>query len=142
MEIIHIKKAEALGGMIIGMSFIITALGLVQAGMITGGGYEDYKLKEQQKRAGFKPYSFKFGDTYIPYGRLDPFGMFFGLVADLKCLQEMSEKEQAEFANATMMSTISNITIGQTAIGLKTFTNNIASKTYLKGLSRCYGCIV
>ena len=50
-----VKQAEALGGMIVGMSFIGTAIGLVKAGMITGGGYEDYKLKEQQKRAGFKP---------------------------------------------------------------------------------------
>jgi hypothetical protein len=131
-----VKQAEALGGMIVGMSFIGTAIGLVKAGMITGGGYEDYKLKEQQKRAKFKPYSFKFGDVYIPYGRLDPFGMFFGLVADFVSLQDqMSEKEQAEFAHYTLMSTISNMTMGTAALGLKTFTNNIASKTYLELVS-------
>ena len=69
--------------------------------MLTGGGYQDYKLKREQKRAGFKPYSFKFGDTYISYQRLDPFGMFFGLVADYnEMYDEMSEKDRALFANA------------------------------------------
>ncbi len=131
-----VKQAEALGGMIIGMSFIGTALGLIKAGMITGAGYEDYKLKEQQKRAGFKPYSFKFGDIYIPYGRLDPFGMFFGLVADFHHIQDqLSEKQQTEFAHYTLMATISNMTFGTAAVGLKTFTNNIASKTYLELIS-------
>ena len=131
-----VKQAEAMGGMIVGMSFIGTAIGLVKAGMITGGGYEDYKLKEQQKRAKFKPYSFKFGDVYIPYGRLDPFGMFFGLVADYVSLRDqMNEKQATEFAHYTLMATISNMTMGTVALGLKTFTNNIASKTYLELIS-------
>ena len=54
-----------------GSAFIITALGFAKAGMLTGGGYQDYKLKREQKRAGFKPYSFKFGNTYVSYKDID-----------------------------------------------------------------------
>ena len=99
------QKAEAIGGTVMGSAFIITAIGFAQAGMLTGGGYQDYKLKREQKRAGFKPYSFKFGDTYIPYGRLDPFGMFFGLVADYnEMFEEMSEKVQFIFVTNNKIS--------------------------------------
>ena len=45
------QKAEAIGGTVMGSAFIITALGFAQAGMLTGGGYQDYKLKREQKRA-------------------------------------------------------------------------------------------
>ena len=130
------QKAQAMGGQILGTSLLITASLLAKGGMLTGGGYQDYKLKREQKRAGFKPYSFKFGDTYISYQRLDPFGMFFGLVADYnEMFDEMSEKEKAIFAESSMTGTISNFTVGQSALILNTFVKNIASKTYIKGLS-------
>ena len=59
-----------------------------------------------------------------------------GLAADFVSLQDqMNEKQQAEFAHFTLMSTISNMTMGTAALGLKTFTNNIVSKTYLELIS-------
>ncbi len=42
---------------------------------ITGGGPLDENQKKALMATGWQPYSFKVGDKYISYQRLDPLGM-------------------------------------------------------------------
>ena len=129
-------KAQAVGQQITGTAFLGSAYMLAHNDMLTGGGYEDYDLKKTHQQAGWKPYSFKVGGVYIPYGRLDPFGMFFGLVADYKEMwKHMEEKDRAKMADAQLMAIIGQMTLNTAGRLGATLVKNLASKTYLQGLA-------
>ena len=129
-------KATAVGQQVMGTAFLGSAYMLAHNGFLTGGGYKDYELRKQQQRGGWKPYSFKVGGIYIPYGRLDPFGMFFGLVADYKEMWEhMDEKDRARMADANKMALIGQMSMSTTSRIMTTLVKNLASKTYLQGVA-------
>ena len=46
---------------------------LAYNGIITGGIPKDKNLRRQKFDTGWRPYSFKLGDKYYSYERLDPF---------------------------------------------------------------------
>jgi hypothetical protein len=57
-------------------------------GFVTGGGPTDRNQKRTLESTGWRPYSWVFpradgGKTYIPFNRIDPVAMPFGVVADL-----------------------------------------------------------
>lgn len=86
---------------------------------ITGGFSEEER--DFRRAAGESPYSFKIGDTYVPYNRLDPVGMFFGLTADFLRYSNMMDKENEEaFVSAMMGSVVDNMT---SKLYLKTITD-------------------
>jgi len=77
------ERATALGKEVFGGTLLVGASGLALAGKITGGGSKDPVIRKQQLASGWKPYSFKVGDDYYSFERLDPWGMFFGIVGDI-----------------------------------------------------------
>ena len=92
--------------------------------MITGGLPQ--MNKAQKEVAGIQPYSVKIGDKWVAYNRLDPIGMFLGLVADFKNLSgNIDEFTRDEFAYAATLAIV----------------NNLASKTYLQGIFNTIGAI-
>ena len=128
-------QSQALGEFLLGNSLLGLATFMSWNGLITGGGFADPELRKEQIRAGWKPYSFKVGDAYIPFGRLDPYGMFFGLVGDYSEMWEhMEEKDRIRLAEANLMSLVGSMTMKTMTIGLAATVKNIASKTYLQGL--------
>jgi len=119
-------KSDAMGRLATGSAMYTTAAMLAAGGKITGQGPADPTLRKQWLDAGNRPYSFVFTDPdtgtkrYIQYNRLDPFGIFFGMVADFSDLQ-------SEMDPTTEMNTA---TMALTAVA-----NNLTNKTYLQGLS-------
>lgn len=92
--------------------------------MITGGLPQ--MTKAQKEVGGIQPYSVKIGDKWVAYNRLDPIGMFLGLVADFKNLSgNIDEFTRDEFAYAATLAIV----------------NNLASKTYLQGIFNTIGAI-
>jgi endonuclease YncB( thermonuclease family) len=108
--------ARALVGTGMGAAMYEAAL----AGHITGGGPADDSAKRLLQAGGWQPYSFKIGDRYYSYSRLDPFSTTIGTVADMvEMSSHMTEKQQEK-----------SFTLVAAAI-----VNNLSSKTWMSGLS-------
>jgi hypothetical protein len=88
---------------------------------ITGGGPRSQEEKDALKLTGWQPYSFKVGNKYLSYQRLDPMATVIGLFADIVEAEEYYDLDDTQMGN--MFS----------AIALS-FTNNITNKSYVKGL--------
>jgi hypothetical protein len=105
----------ALGAMTMGFMGMLAA-----NGHITGGGPKDKKLLAEMKDTGWQPYSFKIGNEYISYGRIEPLGSLIGMAADAADLMgQLSEKDAAQLASALTVA----------------ISRNMANKTFVKGLA-------
>lgn len=108
--------ARALVGTGVGAMFYQAAL----EGKITGGGPADREARRLMEADGWKPYSFKVGDRYYSYQRLDPFATTIGTMADMVDLGSVMTERQQEHSTALVVAAI---------------LNNLSSKTFMSGLS-------
>lgn len=102
-------------------SAVATAAGAVamQDGL-TGGGPKDPKERALWYLAGNQPYSIRIGEVNYSYARLEPFGVLFGVTADMYAASEnLSDPDMADIASLLTGS----------------IAKNIVSKTWLKGPS-------
>ena len=93
---------------------------LATQGLVTGGGPDDPRERQNLYAQGWQPYSIKIGDRYYAYGRLEPLGMLFGIAADMR--------EIADAATDPEVDEIWGLVAGS-------IMKNITSKTWLRGLS-------
>ena len=93
---------------------------LAAEGVITGGGPKDKDLLKIKKQTGWQPYSIKVGNDYIALSRIEPFGSFLGIAADVADLVGQLPREEAD----KLVSVV-----------LVALQRNIANKTFVKGLS-------
>lgn len=110
----EIAKARlATGTMLYGVGTM-----LASQGIITGGS--DPKNRDANRNINRASYSVKIGDKSYSFSRMDPFGMFFGLCADMvEVAPHISEAEYDEFVSGALIA----------------ISRNVVSKTYLKGLT-------
>lgn len=97
-----------------GTLLLTSALGLAANGYITGGGPTDPDVYRFWKRDGkWQPYSFKVGDQYIAFDRMDPVGMFFGLAADMHDIANHyfgDDPSTKDLPSAIMLAVSKNLT--------------------------------
>ncbi len=122
--------AQAMGQMAMGGLFMGTAGYLANAGMVTGGGPSDPKIKDALQATGWRPYSVVTinketgARTYVPFNRFDPIGMPFGIAADIADILNTDPDDGESKAQ-------------QAAVGLLLgITKNISNKTYLRNLAQ------
>ena len=120
------RQAMAYGRLRTGGMMYASMAMLAATGTVTGGGPKDPSKRNQWLAAGARPYSVKVGDKYISYARLDPFATVLGLAADYTYMTK--EAIRTGEYNENAWYTIASSFIF--ALG-----DNIASKTYLQGLS-------
>ena len=114
------ERNEALAQLTVGSSILGTASLLAMDGMMTGAGPADPGERAALMATGWQPYSFKFGDTYIPFQRFDPFSTPLGVIADMYTASDyMTDKEINDVGSTLLFSVASNL----------------AEKTYLQGIS-------
>lgn len=113
-------KAHALGAMATGSMLWISAISLAMSGKITGGYPKDPASRQAWIDSGIEPYSFRLGDTYLSFAKLDPFSTFFGIAADY-----------AEYSRNWEDASKGNWASG----ALAALSYNIMSKSYLTGLT-------
>ena len=123
------EKADALGRLATGSLFFSGAAIAMMNGGLTGGGPKDFKQRRIKEQTGWQPYSFKVGDTYVSYRRLDPFASFLGIAADLVEVMQHGDEQQRTDAM--------DIALGATMA----ISKNIASKTYLQGIQDVAGLL-
>lgn len=119
------RRDLALSQMATGTSAMLLFSDLAMNGQITGRGPVDKAEREALTRTGWKPYTMKIGDRWVPYNRLDPVGSLVGLSADSVETMRNAQSESIEDADAEKVAVA-------TAIA---FAGNLTNKTYLSGLS-------
>ena len=156
------RMAQARGGLATGFSMMTYASYLWSQGYITGVQGQttgekitkSYEAKQFKKSTGRVPYAFRYYDEeagtykYREFGRFDPFGAFFGLVADFNTFyDQLNEQEAQRLGSNTMIliarqgGDVSDYLDGGTKLANATsaigsaVTRNLVSKTYLKGLA-------
>jgi hypothetical protein len=88
--------------------------------MMTGAGPSDPGERAALMATGWQPYSFKVGETYIPFQRFDPFATPLGVIADMYTASDyMTDKEINDVGASLLFSVAANL----------------AEKTYLQGIS-------
>jgi hypothetical protein len=85
-------------------------------GLITGGGE---KINTAERLSGWQPYSVKVGAKYIAYNRMDPFGMFLGMAADVVDLSGNLDSSEVDELSAMAVLAVSR---------------NLVSKSYASGV--------
>ena len=109
----------------IAKSVVGTGLGMVIAelaaeGKITGGPPSDRGRESMLRANGWQPYSFKVGDKYYSYSRLDPFATTIGVAADMATKYDGLSDGQREDAAVMVVTSIMS---------------NLSNKTWLSGVS-------
>lgn len=84
-------------------------------GNVTGGGPVDYPDYQKWIEAGNQPYSFKIGDKWVSYQRIEPFASIMGMAADAVETGLAPDDERLDRAFSAVK-------------------DNIANKTFLLGL--------
>ena len=114
------RRALALAKIGLGSMTMAYMSTLAANGLITGGGPKDKTLRQTKMQTGWKPYSFKIGNEYISYARIEPLGSLFGLAADAADIMgQLSEADAAKLASALTVA----------------ISRNVAQKTFVKGLA-------
>lgn len=117
-------------------SFIyMTTMGLAMSGNITGAPPADRQLAARLRETGWKPYSIKLGDSYVPFNRFDPIGMMMGASVDMYQVGtafEMSKDSMTdpEASEAFQEKAASNVTGAIASIW-----KNLEERHYLHGIA-------
>lgn len=113
------RAAQAWGRIATGSILMMSAADMGLEGTITGKGPADPRLRASLMRTGWKPYSIKMGNTYVPFNRAEPIGNFLAFGADIAEVINNLDDPDADFLVSTMV------------MG---FAQNLKSKSYLQGI--------
>lgn len=121
-----VRRDMALARMGLGSAAMMTAFDMAMNGQITGSGPANYTERAALRRAGWQPYSVRFGDRYFAFNRLDPIGMQLGVAAELAEVALNSDTDPGgEFDEAVYRA------IGAVA-------QNMVDKAYVRGLAEFF----
>jgi len=157
--IAKVRGQTAMGGILLSSAVMLSELGMLSgstnqnAGTFLGNGdgkalnrHTDAELlKLKKSETNFKPYSINFGDVQIPFGQLDPYGAFFGIIADFQTHKNKLNQDAIDKIGADMNLFLAGLMDSNPipladrfmngAIGAGNgLTENITNKTYLKSL--------
>ena len=108
------RRDMALARVSLGSMVMAAMGGLSAAGLITGGGPEDPKMKEALRRTGWQPYSVKIGEKYYSYGRLEPIGMIMGLGASFAEIAGQAGSEELDEVAGAMAAAAGDVLVNKT----------------------------
>jgi len=115
----------ALAKMATGTAMMMTVMDYADLGMISGKGPKDKETREALKRQGWKEYSFKVGDTWYSYNRVDPMGMVMGFASSITEAIKDGEINEDDVDEWNEVAAMSIAVVSQTVI----------NKTYMEGFA-------
>jgi transglycosylase-like protein with SLT domain len=113
-------RARALSRMGIGTGLMAYLYGLAEQGIVTGSGPTDREQQQALRNSGWQPFSFKSGDRYISYQRIEPIGTLLGIAADLPEIQKTAEEKESGALTSLLFASISK---------------NLTNKTFVSGIT-------
>ncbi|TNC95029.1 MAG: hypothetical protein FD119_2816 [Stygiobacter sp.] len=141
------RRAAYIGKQAIGTAVFGSAVAMALEGKITGGGPKDPNLRRimMEKDSNWQPYSFKIGDKFYSFERIEPFGTMFGIIGDYaEIAQEMSDTKLEEMSAGMVTAFIANVLTGDpeavnafgggTMRAMMSTAKNLSNKTYLQGV--------
>lgn len=119
-------KAAARGQLAMGSMTTVASLYFLmnKEERITGGGPRNRNELDALKATGWQPYSFKFGDKYVSYQRLDPLATMVQMSADFR---DYIKYEQPDDDDRTAFELFSSMALVHAV--------NLTDKTFLKGVN-------
>ena len=155
----------AMGTMLFSTAFIFEKMGILQSatnkvddpekgkGVILDKFKDSEIMRFKKSELNFKPYSFVVNGVQIPFGRLDPYGAFFGLVADISTNYQKLTQDEIEKLGADMQMFLFNQSennplsiLDKGAIAGKAVfratRDNLLSKTYLQTVHEIVNAII
>tara|TARA_Y100000385_G_scaffold290529_1_gene364098 strand:+ start:4515 stop:8210 length:3696 start_codon:yes stop_codon:yes gene_type:complete len=156
------RMAQARGGMATGTVLLTLGSILHREGIITGsqgqlageGFTNSQDLRNLRKNTGALPYAFRYFDEesgkhkYVQFGRFDPFGAFFGMIADFNEMHDKLTEEEMRRVGGDFLITLARqggdakdyLSTGTKIANFgsaswSALSRNLVSKTYLKGLA-------
>jgi hypothetical protein len=121
-----LRQARRIGEMVTGSMFLATAFGLVSQGLVTGAGPVNPQLRDQMKKAGWRPYSLRIPDSsvkggfrYLDMVRFEPYSTYITVLADMGEALQAGERGDTQELYAKFLGSVMN---------------NLSSKKYLTGL--------
>jgi len=123
--------AKARAQFLTGSLLYTAAISMAASGEITGAGPKDRDIRRALMDTGWRPYSIRMEKEdgsveYVSYQRMDPFGMFLGLVADF-----------TEVAGAHPERELEETALAMTAA----LARNLNNKSYLTGIVNFLGAL-
>lgn len=123
-------QAQAVGQMSLGSLFLGLAAYYASSGAITGAGPSDPKLRSALMATGWQPYSVVKVNadgtrSYINYGRYDPVGLPFGIVADV--VDAISASDDSAGPSHQVWDALVGATLG--------LAKQLSNKSYLKSIN-------
>ena len=113
------RRAEALTRVATGGVLMTASYSLFEDGKVVGKVPKH--LKEAYRNLGIPEYAIKVDNEWVQYNRLDPLGMFMGLVADVGTAIDYYENTDQDVEKMYAQVTLA-------------FMNNLVNKTYMKGI--------
>jgi hypothetical protein len=114
------RRDLAVAKVLLGSGFATVMYQAAKDGLITGAVPPDPAKARLLYANGWQPYSFKIGERYVSFSRLDPLSTTLGVAADMATLPDgLSDRQQDD--RATML--------------VASIMGNLASKTWLSGAS-------
>jgi hypothetical protein len=121
-----LRQAKRIGEMVTGSMFLATAFGLVSQGLVTGAGPVNPQLRDQMKKAGWRPYSLRIPDAsvkdgyrYLDMARFEPYATYITVLADMGEALQAGNRGDTQELYAKLLGSVMN---------------NLSSKKYLTGL--------
>ena len=118
-------RDEAVSRMMLGTGVTMMALYLAEQGIVTGSAPSDPDERKAWESAGNRAYSIKIGDTLIQYNRYAPWGLLFGISADLMNAKNEWSKEEDKLQGAW------NVVISM----IQSAAKNIFEQTMITGIT-------
>jgi transcriptional regulator with XRE-family HTH domain len=115
------QRDAAIGKALFGTAFATYIAKAAADGTITGNGPADPNARRLLMQQGWQPYSFKVGNRYYSYSRIDPFATIIGTVADVV------DKTNGRLT-PTQRDQLPALVVGS-------IIHNLGSKTWLQGVT-------
>ncbi len=152
--IAKVRGELGVGVSLLSAGYILAEMGIISSATnYSGDGKTLNRFKDTEEinlkktATNFQPYSIKFGDTQIQFGRLDPFGAILGAMADFVSLKNYMTEQEIEKYGVDMVMFLQNVQGAKDPRGFGeafgkrlgalplAITQNILSKTYTQSLA-------
>lgn len=120
------ERTQSLAKATLGSTIMGTMATLAATGEITGGGPLSFEEREALQATGWQPYSFRAGDQWVSYQRLEPLASLVGMAADAI---EAGRNGDMDTMSGAMQKLADSVA------------ENLTNKTFLSGLSSLTGAI-
>ena len=88
-------QARAMGELALGTTAMMGFVGFAMDGRLTGRAPKDKNVRQQWMEQGYQPYSFKVGNKWVSYKRVEPFATHLAIVADVVNAASTANQELA-----------------------------------------------